>query len=318
MSRRNRRSSTTRPSAAAAALALLAALIAPAAASATFPGSNGPIAYEASGIGLVGPGGGENRRATTVGGSAPTLLPGSRRLAYVRVVGFNDRFHPDLTKYSIYVKSLHPSHPRAPGRRITGQRAFSVRDLAATPNGRRIVFAASHPIGFHGPELDIWSISTSGRDLRRLTHNRVFDNDVDVSPNGRHIAYVEKVDGRAQVFVMDIDGSNQHRVTFDSNRDRAPHWSPNGRRIAYFSVPGKGQRTNGDTDIWSIPAGGGRPRHLAANAEDPVYSPNGRQIAFLRNYGIWSMHLNGSHQRPLIKGRLGSEITAIDWGSGAK
>jgi Tol biopolymer transport system component len=304
--------------AAVVAGAVLVALLTPVAAEATFPGANGPIAYEAeSKIDFVDPATGKNVEAVS-SGSGPALFPGSRRMAYIRVVGFDDPFHRNYTKYSIYVTSLHPDHPRAPGRRITRQRAFSVRDLAVTPNGRRIVFVATHPIGFDGPEFEIWSIGTDGSGLRRLTDNRAFDNDVDVSPDGRQIAYAEKVNGRAQIFLMNTDGSDQHRLTFDGHRDRAPHWSPDGRRIVYFSVPGKGGRSRSDEDVWSIAAIGGRPRHLASNGEDPVYSPDGRQIAFLRDYSIWLMRADGSDQRPLVHTEPGSEITAIDWGSGRR
>lgn len=303
------------PAAVVAVGAVLMALLAPAAAEATFPGANGPIAYEAATkIGFVDPATGATDEAVS-SGFGPSLFPGSRRLAYIRVVGFEDPLHRNLMETSIYVKSLHPDHPRAPGRRITGQRAFSVRDLAVTPDGKRIVFVAAHPIGYHEPEFDIWSISTHGGSLRRLTKNGVFDNDVDVSPDGRRIAYAEKVNGRAQVFLMDIDGSNQHRLTLDGRRDRAPHWSRDGRRIVYFSVPGGGGRGNGAEDMWSIAATGGRPRHLASNAEASVYSPDGHQIAFLRNYAIWLMRADGSHQRRLVDSKSGSEITSLDWGS---
>ena len=114
---------------------------------------------------------------------------------------------------------------------------------------------------------------------------------------------------------MDIHGSNQHRLTLDGRRDRAPHWSPDGRRIVSFSVPGGGGgRGNGVEDMWSIAATGGRPRHLASNAEGSVYSPDGYQIAFLRNYAIWSMRADGSHQRRLVDSQLGSEVTSLDWG----
>ena len=114
---------------------------------------------------------------------------------------------------------------------------------------------------------------------------------------------------------MDIDGSNQHRLALDGRRDRAPHWSPDGRRIVYFSVPGGGGRGNGAEDMWSIAATGGRPRHLASNAEASVYSPDGHQIAFLRNYAIWLMRADGSHQRRLVDSKLETEITSLDWGS---
>ena len=306
------------PAAAFAVGALLIALLAPATAEATFPGANGPIAYEAvPKIEFADPTTGKSHE-TVHFGFGPSLFPGSRRLAYIRVVGFDDPLHGNLRETSIYVKSLDPDHPGAPGRRITGQRAFEVRDLAVTPDGKRIVFVAQHPVALHGPEFDIWSIATGGGGLRRLTDDRVFDNDVDVSPDGRQIAYVEKVHGRAQIFLMNIDGSDQHRLTVDGRRDRAPHFSPDGHRIVYFSVPGKGGRSSGDEDVRSIAVTGRHPRHLASNAEDPVYSPDGHRIAFMRDSTIWVMRADGSHQRPLVHTKSETEIASIDWGSSGR
>jgi hypothetical protein len=78
------------PAAAVAAGAVLIALLAPAAAEATFPGANGSIAYEAATkIGFVDPATGATDEAVS-SGFRPTLFPGSRRLAYIRVVGFED------------------------------------------------------------------------------------------------------------------------------------------------------------------------------------------------------------------------------------
>ena len=42
--------------------------------------------------------------------------------------------------------------------------------------------------------------------------------------------------GRTEIYVMDVDGSNQRRLTYtvgDESRSTLPHWSPDRRKIAY-------------------------------------------------------------------------------------
>ncbi|NNM03966.1 MAG: hypothetical protein HKO65_02600, partial [Gemmatimonadetes bacterium] len=50
--------------------------------------------------------------------------------------------------------------------------------------------------------------------------------------------------------VMDTDGSNLVRLTFDEGQDSAPAWSRDGTKIAFVS--GRG----GSVDIWVMNADG--------------------------------------------------------------
>ncbi|ABX07162.1 MAG TPA: hypothetical protein DEF47_14410 [Herpetosiphon sp.] len=54
-----------------------------------------------------------------------------------------------------------------------------------------------------------------------------------VSPDGRQIAFTSERDGREQVYVMKVDGSDQRRVTNDPGRCEYPSWSPDGKQLAY-------------------------------------------------------------------------------------
>ena len=57
--------------------------------------------------------------------------------------------------------------------------------------------------------------------------------------------------------------------------------------------------------VFSLSARGGQPRNLSragSDDSDPAPSPDGRQIAFARGADIWLMNADGSRQRQLVRG----------------
>jgi dipeptidyl aminopeptidase/acylaminoacyl peptidase len=301
---------------------MVAALLLAAPATASFSGRAGPIAYaDFHGIHLLDPLSGASRLIARHG-HGPVLFPGSRRFAYVREVGWAPAPGRAGGRYSqreLFVKGIGAG-VAAPGRPLFGPRAFSLGGLSVSPDGSRIVFAGRRGFGpsrDDGHDEEIWSAAAAGDEVRRLTDDRFRDLDPEVSPDGGRIAFSRRIRGRAQIFVMNVDGSDQRRLTFDRHRDRTPSWSPDGRRVLYFEQKISGDGAGHSRELFTIPAGGGRPTQLTHDEIDesyPVYSPDGRHIAFERELSLWEMPATGGRPHRLNEVEP-AEVGPPDWGT---
>jgi TolB protein len=89
------------------------------------------------------------------------------------------------------------------------------------------------------------------------------------------------------IYVMNADGSDMTRLTFDPAGDNGPQWSPDGQQILFQSdrdkVPGE---MSGDDEIYVMnPDGTEQTRltHHAGQDAFPRWSPDGRHIVFHRD-----------------------------------
>lgn len=82
--------------------------------------------------------------------------------------------------------------------------------------------------------------------------------------------------GRKDIFVMDYDGANLHKVTHNDSQNVLPAWSPDGREIVFTSF------VTGNPDLFVVPAAGGKAKRISGRTGvnmGAAFSPDGKYIA---------------------------------------
>ena len=70
----------------------------------------------------------------------------------------------------------------------------------------------------------IYLMDANGKNLRRLTNNRVDDGSPSWSSDGKRIVFSSNRDGNHEIYVMDNDGGNQQKLTNNPHLDGYPAW----------------------------------------------------------------------------------------------
>ena len=121
------------------------------------------------------------------------------------------------------------------------------------------------------------------------------------SPDGSRIAYFGGEPDHGDIFVMNADGSNPHRLTEGDDDDWGAAWSPDGDELSFVSDRG------GSWAVWVMSADGSNPRSLTEPGGDvawPTWMPDGKHILFGRVEGEgWDIHLvtaDGAGERVVV------------------
>lgn len=142
-----------------------------------------------------------------------------------------------------------------------------------SPDGTRIAF-----MSMRDGNSEIYVMNRDGSDVRRLTNNPAIDGSPTWSPTGTQIAFTSERTGAPQIYTMNTDGSGVVRRSSESYADRAT-WSPAPYNEIAFTA-----RTGPGFDIKILNIANGTTRQITfgeGTNESPVWSPNGRHLAFM-------------------------------------
>ncbi len=225
---------------------------------------------------------------------------------------------------------------------IIGSFALGMYTMSRDAANGRIAFTSDHD-----GDVDIYVMNSDGSGVEQLTDNDSVDTSPSWSPDGDRIVFTSDRDNDEEIYnlyAMNADGSGVEQLTDDcSNGD--PAWSPDGSRIAFTSLgdiyvmnadgSGKIQLTGEPNDscaqlffsdrdgqhAWYVRnADGSIELYMGDDSRidgpgdtDPVWSPDGKRIAFqtMNNEGggIYVMNADGSGVE-----RLNEDDMFMFWG----
>jgi dipeptidyl aminopeptidase/acylaminoacyl peptidase len=199
-----------------------------------------------------------------------------------------------------------------------------------SPKGRWILFQS----GRRGTN-SLMVVSEDGNVTSFLTSPKEEAGDGKWSPDGEQIVYVERAkeyfSGKLQILHFDAHagqatGEPEDLYTAPVDRGggwsiRGAEWSPDGKELVTVL------QNSGWDHIYLIPAKGGTPKQITDGAfedGDPVFSPDGKSIAFISSRGllesrnVWVMPTQGGEAHLLAKFEVPGISTGPGWAPDSK
>lgn len=237
-------------------------------------------------------------------------------------------------------------------RRMTADDIYNFRLISEpsfSPDATRVSYVVTtieRDKNDYRSSINIAPVDSSGS--RRLTHADAKDSLPRWSPDGKHIAFLSNRSEKTQVWLIRADGGEAWQASSLSEGVTSYEWSPDGASFVVVSksteaseaaandaskaadeeksdvrhitkirykADGEGFLDFKPKHLWLVPAFGGSPQQLTdadIDDSDPVWSPNGREIAYITNRSdgremnnvsqIWSIVATGKEERPILGG----------------
>jgi Tol biopolymer transport system component len=187
--------------------------------------------------------------------------------------------------------------------------ASAVRGLAWLPDSAHLVISSAAGSTVPYPStFNLRRIGADGGSDRPITFGDTSYVHPDVDSSGRLLA--SRIRLQSDIWKIPVSGTPEEnardriQITRQTGQAQTPSVSPDGREMVYLSDNG------GHGNLWIARTDGTHPRQLTFERDRnislgaPIWSPTGRQIAFVMNTGhteLWSINPDGRGRRRLVE-----------------
>lgn len=176
--------------------------------------------------------------------------------------------------------------------------------------GDRLVFVS---------EDDLWTVSPDGGVARRLTSALGATRSPQFSADGSRLAFVASDEGPAEVHVMDAEGGEASRLTYQAANAIVAGWTPDGDGI-YYATNGA-QPYAHVYSLWTQPVAGGIPDRLPYGPADCISHGPGDRVVLARHGrrdpARWKRYRGGTAGRLWIDAQGDGEFMPLAPADGA-
>jgi len=173
-----------------------------------------------------------------------------------------------------------------------------------TPDGQSILYSSKR-----NGIRQICQVRFDGRQPVQLTVNDSNSNVLDISSDGTKILYSTDRD-ESDLWSVKLDQPKESQLTSEIGIELWPDVAPDGKTIAFQSTHAATGATLLNSLLMSRSiTSDASPIQLAPDGFAPLWSPDGKQVAFLRytNNGptdLWMVHATGGDAKPLTRGGI--------------
>jgi TolB protein len=170
-------------------------------------------------------------RSRSIWAFAPQWSPDGSLIAYLSDTGTRD----------LALWQMDPNGERVRRLSFLSDWTGGIQGPSWSPDGERLAVSAFLP----DQPQQVFLFEVRANQWAALTAAPGGAYDPRFSPDGRHIAYVLREEGKHDLWLMNVETRNTLKLTSDG-LSRAPVWSPSGDQLVFLS--GRG----GTWDIWTM------------------------------------------------------------------